>query len=257
MQLSKTELFAFVDSLNIQPPSEQMRKTQVTLMGAAATDAPSANVDGGSLVAFTANVSDQHRSDALNSTLIAQLHANTLFDKNNNDQVISWYGAYLDVLTHLGWPAQKSQFQNYQASGSTFSIDTAITSIVTSFLTADEAAIVKAALDALNNLGSGDPWYKVWDSSTHSADGGGFQLGMCSDANGAINSLVLKLSSYAFHTTESTTRFLWADYSSSDTTLRYVSDTVVLNEDVYSQVRQQVIDKLGANAAAYIGNLSI
>lgn len=170
---------------------------------------------------------------------------------------MKWYGNYAMIMGKVGWVIQDFQFQNYTASGSSFTIDQAIVGIVGTFLPAEQAAIVKAALDALSNLGSDDPWYKVWDSSSHSTIGGNFQIVPCDDANGAINSLVMKLSAYAFQTTETTTRFLWSNYNSSSTQLQFSSQTVTLNEDVYSQVRDAIIQKLGANASTFIGNLSI
>ena len=255
-----SDLIAYVNSLHVPhaPPQKIGLKREFAVADPGPGQA-SAAIDAGSLVAFTANVTAQHRSDALNSTLIAQLHADTLYDKSDNTEVMNWYRAYLEVLTNVGWPSQAFQFQNYNASGSSFAIDAAVTSIVASFVDPAQLAVVQAALSALDNLGSGDPWYKVWDSSTHTATGGGFQLSMCTDAPGTDNqnTLVMKVSAYAFQTTESTTRFLWESYNSSDTSLQYTTATMVLDEDVYSLVRDSIVAKLGANATNYIGNLNI
>lgn len=247
--LSVQDRINFVHSLQIDAPSRLL---------AAASDAPqSANVDAGSLVSFTSGVSDQHRSDALNSTLLAQLNSDTKFDRFDHAHVIDWYKNYASVLGKVGWTMQDFQFQNYQASGSTFSIDTAITQIVTAFLPASEVAVVRATLNALSSLDSDDPWYTVWDRSSHSADGGNFQLSTCTDHDGAVNTLVMQMSAYSFTTTETTTRFLWTNYHSSSTELHYATQTATLNEDVYSQVRSAIIAKLGAKASQFIGTLNI
>ncbi len=170
---------------------------------------------------------------------------------------MNWYQNYGTVMSTVGWVMQDFQFQNYQASGSTFSIDTAIAGIVASFLSAAEVAVVKASLDALSKLGSDDPWYKVWDSSSHGANGGNFQVASASDNNGAVDTLVVKISAYSFSTTETTTRFLWTDYHSSETKLRYAHQAATLDEDVYAAVRQAIIDKLGNRASSYVGDLDI
>ena len=258
--LSVSEITDFVTGLELPETHPQLQEL-ATAGRLTATDVPAgqptAAIDAGSLVSFAAQVSSQHRSDCLNSLLVAQLNSDKLYNRFDPTQVISWYKNYGTVMSNIGWVLQDFQFQNYQASGSTFSIDTAITSIVTSFLPAPEVAVVEATLNALSNLGSDDPWYKVWDSSSHSANGGNFQLAPASDNNGEVNSLVVKISAYAFSTTETTTRFLWTDYNSSDTQLQYAQQTATLNEDVYAQIRQAIIDKLGDRAATYIGNLSI
>lgn len=248
MQLvSLQDRVSFVNSLDIS-------RGQIEML---ATDQPTAKVDAGSLVSFAANISDGHRSDALNATLLAQLAADKLHSRFDSDQLMGWYKKYVEVLGNVGWSMQSFQFQDYSASGSTFSIDSAITDIVSSFLPAGEVAIVRATLNALSNLGNNDPWYQVWDRSSHTANGGNFQLASCTDNNGEANTLVMKMSAYAFSTTDTTTRFLWTNYNSSSTDLHFASQSATLNEDVYAGVRQTVIDKLGALASTYIGSLDI
>lgn len=246
--LSVQERVGFVQSLQIGPSRASL---------AVAASKATASVDAGSLVSFVADVSDQHRSDALNSTLLAQLNSDTLFDRFDKTQLMNWYQNYASVLGKIGWTMQAFQFQNYQASGSTFSIDAAIASICAAFLPASEIAVVKAALDALSNLKSTDTWYTVWDQHTHNANGGNFQLASCSDNNGKVNSLVMQMSAYAFNTTQTTTRFLWTNYDSSQTDLHYATQTATLNEDVYSKLRGQIVTKLGTKAADFIGDLAI
>lgn len=258
---NQQEISDFINSLELPPVHPVIARLANTAKLAAAdpppTDKPSANIDAGSLVSFTANVSDQHRSDALNSTLLAQLNSDKLFNRFDPAQVIPWYQNYTTVLSKIGWDMQEFDFVNYQASGSTFSIDQSIIQILASFLTAPELAVEQAALTALENLKTDDPWYTVWDQQSHSANGGNFQLASCTDNNGAENTLVIKMSAYSFSTTETTTRFLWTNYSSSDTQLHYANETATLDEDVYTQVRQQIIDKLGDKAKTFVGSLDI
>jgi hypothetical protein len=222
----------------------------------APSDKGSGSIDKGSLISFTAGISPQHQSDAQNSVLLAQLNSDKLFDRFDPNQVIAWYKNYTGVLSKIGWPLQEFQFQNYTASGSTFSIDQAIIAIVSSFLSGPEVAVVEATVNALSNLKSDDPWYKVWDSSTHSANGGNFQMAQCSDGGGT-GPLALACSGYAFTTSETTTRFLWVEYHASDTKLQFASQVATLDESVYSQVRDQIIAKLGVMAKAYVDNLDI
>jgi len=250
---------AAIAALNIPQPSAAVVQAMksVRRVQAVADGSTQADVDGGSLVAFTAGVSADHTSAALNSTLLAAMNSDTLFNRNDATQVMSWYQNYVKVLQICGWDSQAFGFQNYQASGSSFSINNAIIEIVTAAATGPEVAVVEAALNALKNLGTDDPWYKVWDSHTHSTNGGNFQIVPTSDSNGARNTLVMGCSAFAFQTSETTTEFLWTDYSSSSVQLQYGTQTMTLDEDVWDQVSTAVITKLGSNASTQIGNLGI
>lgn len=258
--LSATQRRDYVASLElaeVSPELAALTGTKLLRVAEPPSTKNSANVDAGSTVSFTANVSSVHRSDALNGLLLAQLNSNKLFNRFDSKQVMAWYGNYINVLGKIGWTIQDFSFQKYVASGSTFSINSAIAGIVAAFLTGPEVVVVNATLEALNKLGDDSPWYKVWDTSTHDAGGGNFQVAAAADDAGAFNTLVLKVSAYAFNTTKTTTRFLWADYANSDTQLNHAEQIATLDEDVYKIVRQAVVDKLGKNAQTYIADLDI
>lgn len=225
---------------------------------AAAGSSGQANIDGGSLVAFTAGVSADHTSAALNSTLLAAMNSDTLYDRYDPKQVIAWYENYVKVLQICGWDSQAFAFQPYKASGSSFSINNAIIEIVTAAVAGGpEVAVVEAALTALKNLATDDPWYVVWNSHTHNASGGDFQIVPVTDSNGARNTMAMNCSAFSFSAAETTTEFLWTNYNSSSMELQYASQTMTLDEDVWDQVSTTVITKLGDNANTQIGNLNI
>lgn len=225
--------------------------SEVTPKGATAA------IDAGSLMSFTSDVSPEHRSDALNSTLLAQLNSDKLFNRFDSAQLIPWYRNYTTVLSNLGWDIQEFSFEHYRASGSTMSVSTAVLGVLGAVLPAGELALVAAALKALAALESNDPWYQVWDVTTHDQANGNFQISNCVDHEGDDNTLVMRLSGYSLRTNETTARFLWNDYKSSSTDLMYAGQACTLDEDVYGQVRKAVIKKLGEKAAKYIGNLDI
>ena len=262
MALATTELTKFVEELELAETPQEIEdlaaagELEAQPLSVKAPDQPAADIDKGSLVSFVAGVSEQHQSDALNSTLLAQLNSDKKFDRFDPAQVINWYKNYTNVLSNVGWTMQDFQFQNYQASGSTFSINTAILELVSSFMSPAGVAVVKATLEGLAKLSDDDPWYQVFDTSSDSANGGNFQLGQCDD-EGGTGPLVMSSTGFSFTTTEQATRFLWWEYSSSDTQLHYATQTATLDNDVYSQVRQQIIEKLGDKAHKFIAGLEI
>lgn len=263
MAISASDRVAALSALSIPQPSAaavQAAKAHraAQKLRAAASTGGQADVDSGSLVAFTAGVSADHTSAALNSTLLAAMNSDTLYDRNDASQVLNWYANYVKILQICGWDSQAFGFQTYQASGSSFSINNAIIEIVTAAVAGGpEVAVVEAALDALKNLSTDDPWYVIWDSHTHSTSGGNFQIVPVTDSNGARNTLAMSCSAFTFTTSETTTEFLWTNYNSSSVTLKYGTQTMTLDEDIWDQVSTTVITKLGNNANTQIGNLNI
>ena len=67
----------------------------------------------------------------------------------------------------------------------------------------------------------------------------------------------MALASFYFRASVREERWIWFDYSSTNINLFKATQVSTLNEDVYSQVHQAVIDKLGNNATTFIGGLDI
>ncbi|MET8763357.1 hypothetical protein [Lentzea sp. NPDC004782] len=219
---------------------------------------PAAAIDKGSLVSFTRDVSGQHRSDALNSCLLAQLNSDKLFNRFDPGQLMDWYRNYTNVLSNIGWVIQDFEFEHYQASGSTMSVSSAVFEILSAVLSGNDLKLVSAALNSLAKLEkSNSPWYQVWDSSSHDQANSNFQLSHCNDNGDKANTLEMTLSGYSLRTKSSATRFLWVDYESSSTDLMFSSQACTLDEDIYSQVRKEIIKKLGKNATTFVANLEV
>jgi hypothetical protein len=125
-----------IQDLVLPDPSEATRGRAFPVAPAAlAQDVqkPSAFIDKGSVVAFTADVAGQNREDVLNSTLLAQLAA----DKANNREsdVMGWYATYSGVLAKLGWVSQGFNWQKYTAQKMSFTMDEAVLEIAEAALT--------------------------------------------------------------------------------------------------------------------------
>lgn len=216
------------------------------------TTQPSGYVDDGSMVSFVAGVNQQHQQDALNSTLLAQLAANAQYDRTKD--TVNWYKAYAQVLETVGWQVQNFNFNQFEASGNTFTVDAVVLQLLSSIATQDELAIAKATIDALQGLDKGDGRLALFNSASHPASNGNFQLAAAVESN---NILMLKVGAFYFYSNETTTDFLWWHYSSSDTKFWQGGQVMNLNDQVYGQVRQQIIDKLGSHAKTAIQNLPL
>ena len=137
-------------------------------------------VDAGRLVPFTNELSGQHKSDVLNSTLLAQRAA----DRKKYNRVTNtdeWYKFYVSVLGKLGWVIQNEVFEEYNTSGQSLQVSTALLDILQGILTENELDVVKRTLYSLKTSGN-DAWWVVFDrKSSGPSKNGNFQITPCKE----------------------------------------------------------------------------
>ncbi|MFC0514511.1 hypothetical protein ACFFGT_09875 [Mucilaginibacter angelicae] len=209
-------------------------------------------VDAGSLTSFVAGLTITHKEDTLNSTLLAQLAANKAF--NREEQTKEWYGKYHEVLENVGWVISAFQFTEYETSASSFTVEKVVIEILTAIATQSEILIAIKMLEALKNASADSKPFKIWDSSSHDAVNGNFQIGTCLESDGNV---AMSLGAFHFKATEVKSTFLWFNYARTSIKLYKGAQQVVLNEQIYSVVRKMIIEKLGNNAVNYVANLEI
>ena len=247
--MKKTEeLIEYVNSLEL----EQITGESFGETPEIKDDDAAAYVNLGSLVAFTAGLEKQQKQDVLNSTLIAQLGANKLF--NRETQTEQWYGKYHEILENVGWVINSFDFTKYSVSGSSFKVQQVVAEMLAAIASENALLITKSAMEAVKSLSADSKGFSIWDTHTHDSGAGNFQIAPCSNSDGNV---VMAIS--AFHFTAQTVdySFLWFDYSSSTTTVYKGGEAVVLNEEIYALVRAAIIKKLGDHAVNYIANLEI
>lgn len=213
---------------------------------------PAAFVDGGSVVAFVADVSGQNREDVLNSTLLAQLAADKQF--NREKQVMDWYGFYTQVLGKLGWTQQGFNWSKYQASEMSFTMDKVVLDIAKAALTGQELLVVAAALDAMSKLPEKDGKLSLFNHSASTDTEGNFQISVCTETNGAV---AMKTMAFFYSSEQQSTDVLFFNFSSQSTDLSQSTNVQTLSSSVYGKVRNTVLEKLGKNAQDFVLDLDI
>ena len=210
-------------------------------------------VNGGSLTSFTSGLSSTHRSDVLNSTLLAQLAASKHHDRIKETE--EWYKIYVQVLGKIGWVIQNFEFERYEADSQTMKVSKAILDVVNGILSPYEIGAVQRVLESLRSS-QNEPWWELFDrKSTGPGKNGNFQVIPChEDSSGQV---VMALGSFYFTATARQEHWLWFQYNSTDVHLFRATQVATLNEVVYSTVRKAVIEKLGGNANTCIGELQI
>lgn len=215
-------------------------------------DSQGAAADAGSLVSFVGGISGLHKSDVLNSTLLAQLAATKKFDRFK--QTREWYDYYTYVLANVGWTMPSFVYEQFEPSGSTLVMSDAILEILAAIATADEMVILAATLSALRDNADNEGALTVFSEESFPENIGTFQVFPVAEDRGDV---VMALAAMQFTANRHEHRFLWFKWSTYDVKLFRSAQKGVLNEDVYSQVRAEVIEKLGDNARNFIRDIEI
>lgn len=245
----------FLNTLEIPTTAEIKEARNLAETPAAPADdsrKPSAFVDGGSVVAFVADVSGQNREDVLNSTLLAQLAGDKQF--NRETQVMEWYAFYTNVLGKLGWSQQGFNWKSYKSQQMSFTMDKVVLDIAKAALTGQELLVIAAALDAMSKLPEQDGKLRLFNHSASSETEGNFQISVCTETNGAV---AMKTMAFFYNSEQQSTDVLFFNFSSESTDLKQSTNVQTLSSSVYGKVRNAVLEKLGKNAQDFVLELDI
>ena len=205
-----------------------------------------------SLVSFVSEINGQRRSDVLNSVLLAQLAANKKFPDEN--QLVDWYKTFVSVLTNLGWAIQGGEFSTFQANGTVFDAENAIISILSAVFGGSFMVVITKTLDAIKGLSDSNGKITVFEKNTHSFSKGAFQIGLVSEANGALS---LQIGTFLVTSKNEIKKILFFKSTKDTTQLNYCSRTGTLNEELYAKIRTQIQDKLGGRMTEFIAEIEL
>lgn len=241
----------YIARLDIPEADPQMPRLQRPEAAIFQDDTEGAAVDAGSLVSFVAGLTALHKSDVLNSTLLAQLAATKQY--NRFTQTKLWYDKYIEVLANVGWVVPAFAYRDYSPSGDSLVVSDAVLDILAAIATGNEMAILATSLNALKS-DTNDKQLVLFDSQSFPENVGTFQIFPVGEDDGQV---VMVLSAMQFNSEKHVNKFLWFTWTKTTVRLVQSSQKAVLNEDVYGKVRQAVIDKLGGNAEKYIADIEI
>ena len=212
-------------------------------------DSPAAKVLAGSLASFTSGLSGQQMDDVQNSTFLAQLAANKKFPDQKD--TTEWYNFYSGVLSHLGWIMQDLAFDEYKSHQASFKLSEVTLELLSALIGDDEEllTVVKGTLDSFAKSREGLTLFKANSASERY---GRFQVHPCTVTNGQVS--FSSIFAY-FEANQVSENYFFSTYNSEDITLNMAAQVLTLDEELYGNVRQAVIDSLEKNASKYVKNL--
>lgn len=210
-------------------------------------------VDAGSLVCFNSNVHPEQKYDVLESTLFAQLTANAKYNRFTDSN--NWYKFYNKVMAKVGWLTQEFvSFDECISFPPVFKISDVVIEIFSREL-GDEGERIRVVKDTIDRLKQSDEGLNLFDSNSTSDKNGNFQILSCTvDKSNQVS--VAFLGSH-LKSSEIAPNYFFAKMKKNDVHLFKSNQVFTLNEDVYSQVREEVKKKLGKRAKDFIRNLKI
>lgn len=210
-------------------------------------------VDGGSLVSFSSVTNQQRKKDVLNSTLLSQLAANKKYNRFTNPS--DWYAFYRKVASEVGWVTQSFKpFERYASFPNEFTISDVVINAFSGALKVDEGE-KRALKDTIESLEKSKSALTLFESNSIESNRGNFQILACTvDKNEQVS--VSHLGCY-FQSTEIKDNYFFAKREKQDITLQMSAEVLILNEDVYDQVREEVNQKLGNRVTRFLSHLNL
>lgn len=245
----------YIEKLEL-PDSEQLQELIVKPRGKSVLrnedNEESAVVNAGSLSSFTQNLTGQQKFDVQNSTLLAQLAATKKFDRYK--QTEEWYKFYIKVLENIGWIMPSFAFDTYTSGSQTINIDKAVLDILSVIVGPSGLDLISRTMGALEALDEDSRPMQIWNANSNSGNDGVFQIYPVDVVNG---DLVMILAGMGFSADKHVSNFLWFSWETTSINLKRYADKCILNEQVYAQVREAVVEKLGDNALDVVAGIEI
>eukprot|EP00118_Oscarella_pearsei_P015161 m.134584 g.134584 ORF g.134584 m.134584 type:complete len:259 (+) comp38148_c0_seq5:200-976(+) len=191
------------------------------------------------------------REDVIDSVLIAQLAATHDFPDGKSDPD-AWYNRYKEVLGNIGWVLDKFSFSRFETHLSTVEVDEVVLAALGAIQTVQERADVAKVVNALKDKENSAAFALFNEYGGHE-DSGNFQV---SQAFFSSNDIGLKTGASYLTMSSPSKDLFFAPLASSSIVLYEGSESMVLNEDVYSAVRQSIKEKLVTKRTTAVANIA-
>ncbi len=205
-----------------------------------------------SLISFVSGLSAENRADILESTLLAQLGANSKV--SDEKDVIGWYKAYIEILTKVGWTMEGGEVQQFSAKANVVELRAVIIDILKAAFGADFLQIVTRALDGIKSLADSNGKIEAFEKNTHSESNGSFQIGVATQEGDAVS---MNLGTFLITSTSRISHILFIKFTKDETDLQYASGKLTLDQKIYENVRSLVQNKLSGRAVEFVSEIPV
>lgn len=218
-----------------------------------------ASIVGDAVLSFVSGMSDQNRTDVLNTYLFASLAATKKYPADNQGK--EWYQTFLAAIQDCGWVVLKRYYDSTSASGKTFTMDQLALTILSSAVAAaavpgpTSALLLKVASDAMASLQKSEQPLKVFDQNIKEKGTGGFAVGSCIETEG--REVILTLGAVRFINRTNQTKVLFVNWDSSSVDLYRGESHMTMVPSIIEKTRAIIAGKLGDRAVKQVSEWDI
>lgn len=220
---------------------------------------PSAAVVGNGIVSFVSGMSKQNKEDVKNSFLMSSLVANKKFDPNKEGA--SWFEAFTRTMELCGWLTISRSYGDYRAIDQHFTMEQVGLTILASAIAAaaipgpTALLLAKVAKEAIEALQANDQPLRLFERKARTYAGGSFGVASCAESEDG--EVIMGLGNVAFDSTVNVTDVLFWEWNSATVGITRGEGCLTLNQGVYDQIREAVLNRLGQNARDAIADFDI
>ncbi|KAI0654651.1 hypothetical protein C8Q70DRAFT_1026087 [Cubamyces menziesii] len=247
MPLSLEERVSFIQGINVRPSAG------VTVAADTTAGASDAAVSAGSSVAFVSNIDSQMKADVLNSTLMAQLNASELHNRETDPR--SWYNTYLETLMAIGWEVKEFDFTLIQDTDNFLTSDELFLDYVSKYMPTAEFALFRRMLTALQQPQNSKA-SKLLDDEARTLRMSNWQAGVVSNDGG---NPTFKINAFLCSASWTLEHAMFFKLRQGGGEVEITAEHQVMHLDLakYSQVRELILQQLGNNAQLLIHDIAL
>lgn len=203
------------------------------------------NVVGGMIITFAENVSKQHRKDVCNSMSLAQLWAT--MNTNKEQETQTWDEKYRLIAESVGWCINNFEFFEYETQSNRIQIDKVVLEIFEGMIDRKSSNLLKTSMDSLSKLDDDDMAKQIWEHHSF----GHFKIAFVEE--NMLGFVSMHMGYFTFKANQRLRNHLWLSWDPKDIKLKYAKQSLTLNEVMYEDVREIVVQKLRDNVGIFVG----
>gem|GEM_PF-1808943 len=208
----------------------------------------SASICAGSVISIVSGICDTHRDDVLDSTLFAQGAANAKYQRET--QTSQWYGIYIQTLVLLGWNVSGFSFTKCVRLPSKFQLSKQLLGLTSHVLPTSSQALLLRTVQALGGFKSSGHHMTVFGQNAVASGSSNFQLGVVQESK--QDEISMQMTAVLFQSQGLTDDFLFQSFAGSKANLYEATQTMVLDDDTYGQMRDTVKQQLAGQTQQLI-----
>jgi hypothetical protein len=205
-------------------------------------------VGPGMMNLFVPGVSVQNQEDVNNCKLLMQNAASQQYDKVK--ELHQWYKFYTEGLHKLGWTINKIHDQNKVIEKTGLTMDAVAFDILQSLVGANAPQLAALAGKAVLGVKNDEGLVEIYNRNASKGYEATFDISPAWQTPEGLPMMILSCSSVDVR--ESNRGILWWKSTTKSTKVISQATPVFLNTQIYSRIRDGVIDKLGNAATDFL-----